>query len=117
MTNDEAARILRIRRDLTGEQFNDGTVEVWREALHDWSPVEVRAAVIAASREHERVTVAHVTKRLSPRTKQSHDEAHSLSCICAGRGWIEVEQRDDRHSWWAWDRCPNGPRTGFVEVD
>lgn len=117
MNTDDTANILRIRRDLTGEQFNDGTVTGWTLALKEWPKVEVRDAVIAASRAHERVTVAHVVDLLTPMPDRPKDQRHALSCICAGRGWIEVEQHDERSTWLAWDRCPNGPRTGFVEVD
>lgn len=68
MNTAETTALLRVRRDLTGETFNDGTVTAWRDALADWQLPAVRTALVAAAREHQRVTVAHVTERLPRRS-------------------------------------------------
>lgn len=88
MTIDEMTAILRIRRDLTGESFNDGTIEAWCEALNSWSPVEARTALIAAAREHTRVGIAHVSERLPRRSTPSIPPARCE--LCDGTGWISV---------------------------
>ena len=76
-----------------------------------------RTALIAASPKEKRITVAHVVEGLPRHARPVRDASHARTCMCEGRGWIEVEQHDSHGSWWAWDHCPNGPRTGFVEVD
>lgn len=117
MTQTEAAELLRLRRALTGVTYNDETVTAWYQALDGQDYEACRSALIAAAQTEKRITVAHVVEQLPRRQRTGNEQTHSRSCICAGRGWIEVEQHDARHTWFAWDRCPNGPRTGFVEID
>ena len=116
MTNTEANELLRLRRALTGETYNDETVAAWKAAFDEWQYTDCRDALVATARTEKRITVADIAGLLSPSTKQRTGN-HPPSCMCEGRGWIEVEQHDDHGSWAAWDRCPNGPRSGFVEVD
>jgi hypothetical protein len=116
MNRTETAELLRTRRELSGGTYNDDTIDVWHEALAGWTYSEVRNALVRASRQHSRVTIASVVEHLRPLPANT-PEGHARSCICQGRGFIEVEQRDDHHSWWAWARCPNGPPTGFIEID
>ena len=60
---------LRVRRDLTGESFNNGTIEAWSDALDYWELADVRKAIIKASRIHPRVTVPHVVEHLPQRPR------------------------------------------------
>jgi hypothetical protein len=116
MTRTEIVNVLQTRRDLTGENFNDGTVDAWRAALDGWTFRQVIDAVTTAARVHQRVVVAHVVAELPPRTMaDTADTAHRPTCMCEGHGWVQVEQHDDRHTWRAWDRCPDGPATGYTE--
>ena len=117
MNNTEAGELLRQRRKLTGGTYNDDTVAAWQQALAPWPYEQCRDALVDAARTEKRVTVAHVVELL-PATKHVRNDRHSVACICSGRGWVEVEQSNGRgNTWHAWDRCPNGPRTGFHEVD
>jgi hypothetical protein len=116
MNQTETAELLRTRRGLTGETYNDDTVAAWRDALDGQDYEACRTAVINSSKTEKRITVAHVVAQL-PRHERPNDRNHSVACICSGRGWIEVDQSDGRTVWTAWARCPNGPPTAFVEVD
>jgi hypothetical protein len=87
MNADETTAVLKIRRDLTGETFNDGTIGAWTLALGSWPLVQVRTALIAAAREANRVNVAHVVDRLPQRSRLT---APPTSCeLCDGTGWVE----------------------------
>lgn len=44
-----------------------------------------------------------------------HRAGHSLSCLCAGAGWVAVTQHDDHSTWDVFTRCPDGPPSAFVE--
>jgi hypothetical protein len=61
--------LMRLRRELTGESFNDGTIEAWCEALAGQQPDQVRKALVTAARVHKRVTVADIFTHLPPRTR------------------------------------------------
>lgn len=119
----EAGELLKARRALTSATFNDETVTAWHEALASYDYETCRQALYDAARTSQRVTVAHVAAlahKVAPRPPRPRtgDEAnHSRSCICAGRGWLETENHDDRHTWTVWTRCPNGPPTAFIEID
>lgn len=88
MNLDETTAALRIRRDLTGESFNDGTITAWCEALGSWPMTEIRTAVIDAARQHQRVTVAHVHERLPQRTRTTTPPPRCE--MCEGSGWVSV---------------------------
>jgi len=98
MNTDETITALRVRRDLTGESFNDGTVGAWTEALRPWPMPTVCSAVVAAARQHKRVAVADVVERLPQRTR----EAPPRHCeLCDGTGWVDAPPRvwpDERTS-------------------
>jgi len=118
MNRTETAEVLHRRRNLTGVTYNDDTVDAWQAAFADQDFVTVMAALVAASQVEKRITVAHVFERMATRrAPDPHETAHPESCMCGGHGWVEVELHDDtaRHSWWAWDRCPEGPPTGYTQ--
>jgi len=120
MTRDEMIEVLKFRREVTGENFNTGTVNAWQRILGEFTDTQVcdavqRAVVTRAALGHDtRVAPAHVITEL-PHVHDMADTAHPTSCICSGHGWVEVEQHDERHTWWAWDRCPDGPPTGYTQ--
>jgi len=117
MNTNETTELLRIRRELTGESFNDRTVQTWNEALKSWTTDQVRLAIVAASLAHQRVTVAHVVELLPEHKPNRPSNRHSRQCLCGGTGWVTVIERNDHEAWEAWARCPDGPPTGFVESD
>jgi hypothetical protein len=118
MNRAETEALLRLRRDLTGETFNDGTVNAWGQALDGWSYAQTSTAVTVASRLHGRVNVSHVVEQLPAHERQQARDQHSTSCICAGRGWLDVTPDDAGPFVIAtWARCPNGPPSGFYELD
>jgi hypothetical protein len=86
---DETSAVLRVRRDLTGESFNDGTIAAWCEALGAWPGSTVRTAVIAACRDHQRVAVAHVAALLPQLAHRS--SGPPIACeLCDGCGTVPV---------------------------
>ena len=113
----ETEAFLRARRALTREVYTDETITAWSQALAPWQYEDCHKALIEASRGTDRVFVAQIVKHLAPPppTGPTRD-AHSIACMCGGRGWLEVEQHDDNGTWMAWARCPNGPPTGFIEL-
>lgn len=85
---------LKVRRDLTGESFNDGTIAVWTEALAPWPMPTVRKAIINAAKEHNRVTIAHIVGRLPQRTPPT---THLEHCeLCDGTGWVDEPRYHSR---------------------
>lgn len=117
MNQTETGDLLRLRRELTGTTWNDETIAAWAQALKDQDYDACRTALLTAAQTDRKITVAHVVEQLPRHARVERDDRHARTCICDGRGWIEVEQTDGRTVWLAWDRCPNGPRTGFHEVD
>jgi len=116
MTRDETIQVLRARRALTGQVYDDSTIDAWNEAFDAWAASQVHAAVIAAALTHQSVNVAHVVENL-PRTTTSKRDSHSVHCVCGGSGWLLVTQHDEHHTWKAWSRCPDGPSTSFIVHD
>lgn len=89
MNTDETSAVLRVRRDLTGESFNDGTIAAWCEALGGWPGTVVRTALIAACRDHQRVAVAHVAALLPQINRRT--DAPPIACeLCDGCGTVTV---------------------------
>lgn len=66
MNTEETTALLKIRRELTGESLNDGTISAWSEALNGWTLNQCRKAMIAAARDHQRVSVRHLVEQLPP---------------------------------------------------
>jgi hypothetical protein len=89
MNVDETTNALKVRRDLTGESFNDGTITAWCEALGAWPIAKVRTAIVAAAREHQRVTVAHVVDHL-PQQARPPATPPAQCVLCDGSGWVSV---------------------------
>jgi hypothetical protein len=96
VNNQDTITALKIRRDLTGESFNDGTIDAWTEALDPWTPSQVRTAMITAAKTHHRVTVAQVVELLptpvtpAPLTPPLHCEA------CDDTGWVDNPHHHSR---------------------
>jgi hypothetical protein len=66
MNPDETLALLKARRALTGQVYDDDAVAAWHEALSVWSYDCVRTALIRAARDNTRITVAHIVERLQP---------------------------------------------------
>ena len=81
---------LRLRRDLTGESFNDGTIEAWADALDHWTLTDVRKAITKAARTHTRITVAGVVEQLPPRTRLPDTPLDHCE-LCDNTGWVNDE--------------------------
>ncbi len=86
---------LRIRRDLTGESFNDGTIEAWADALDYWPLTEVRKAITIAARTHNRISVALVVEQLPPRIRLPAPPPETCD-LCDGTGWVDDPQYHSR---------------------
>lgn len=63
MTRDEVRKLLVMRRDLSGETFNDGTIDAWSTALAGWGYDAARQALVKATSSHDRVTVYAVAEQ------------------------------------------------------
>lgn len=66
MNPEETLALLKARRALTGQIYDDDAVTAWHEALSVWSYDNVRTALIRAARDNTRITVAHIVERLQP---------------------------------------------------
>jgi hypothetical protein len=94
----ETERLLRRRRDLTGESFNDGTVDAWASVLAD---VDYGLAVVALERAapNGRVTIASLFQHLThhtPRSRSHTDPIGAGGCReCGGVGFRVVEVDTD----------------------
>lgn len=64
MTRNEAVDLLKRRRELTGESFNDGTVDAWADALKPWTLDQCRQALTVVARSNARVVVGALVERL-----------------------------------------------------
>lgn len=81
MNETDTAKLLQIRRDLTGGTYNDDTIAVWCEALKDWPLTECKTALIDAARGNQRVTVAHLVERLPAPARKRSERALQPVCI------------------------------------
>jgi hypothetical protein len=87
MDIDQTTQALKVRRDLTGESFSDGTIAAWCEALGAWPLGQVRTAIVTAAREHQRVAVAHVAALL-PQHARPPGPAPVACELCGGTGLV-----------------------------
>ena len=92
MNVNDTRTILQLRRELTGENFNDGTIAAWSETLDQWPTPRIRQAIIDASKTHTRINIAHIIERLPKTTRRTHDpEPPNEHCAhCDGTGWTEA---------------------------
>ena len=60
MNRDEVRTFMIRRRDLTGETFNDGTLDVWTQALASWRYADALQALITAAVASKTVRLADV---------------------------------------------------------
>jgi len=67
MTFDETVLLLKSRRTLTGQVYDDVAFNAWHTALEPWSYTEVLTAMIDAARTESKIAVAHIVKHLPPR--------------------------------------------------
>ena len=88
MDLDDTRRLLVVRRDLTGEQFNDGTIHAWQQVFCERTLLEVSAALVDAAKRHPRIGVAVVVAELPERAKP--DEVPVDCGLCAGSGMVTV---------------------------
>lgn len=95
MNRDDAKKVLVRRRDLTGEQFNDGTIDAWLSALNGHTCRAVLEAVADAAREHERVNVHHVAERL-PATHRPVTPTEPVTFAC-----MDPEALKARAAYWS----------------
>jgi hypothetical protein len=89
MTHDEWRRLMLLRRELTGETFNDGTLDAWDKAHPTVGYVSARSAMTAAAKGHDRVTLHHFTDALPTSPRRPHtDPIGTTGCAeCDGTGF------------------------------
>jgi hypothetical protein len=91
MNRDEWRQLFQLRRELTGETFNDGTIDAFDQAHPTLGYATGRWAMIAAAKEHDRVTLHHFTAELPPTRHRGHTDALGApGCVeCDGTGFSE----------------------------
>ena len=76
----ETGELLRNRRNLTGATYNEDTITDWRDALDEWTYEQCRDALMIASRDEKRITIAHIIERL-PRQPGPERRGYAPKCI------------------------------------
>lgn len=99
------------------DRWTPARTEQWIEAVETCDERAANSTLIQLRSSHEKCpSIAEFLMIARPKSSPRRD-GHSLQCMCGGSGWILVEQHDGIKSWEAFDRCPNGPPTSFVEPD
>lgn len=97
------------------DRWSPARTEQWIDAVETCEERAAETTLIQLRSSHEKCpSIAEFLTIARPKSTFRRS-SHSLSCMCAGVGWLEVEQHDDLGSWLAWSRCPNGPPTEFTE--
>jgi hypothetical protein len=100
MTGEEARALLVLRRDLTGESFNDGTIWAWHDALGGDPITIVRPALLRAARKSGRVTIAALVAELPlravPSTERSYRDDPPPAPIDQARQALEAGRLEGR---------------------
>jgi hypothetical protein len=85
--NPDATRNLLIRRrELTGESFNDHTIQSWQDLLKGTDYRDAVEALNTAATQHERVNARHLHEHLPGNTKPARQAGMPgcLECDAAG---------------------------------
>jgi hypothetical protein len=64
MDRQQVEELLRQRWRLTDQRFDEPTVDVWQEALHEYGFVEAQRAMTSASKRHAHVGIAELVRAL-----------------------------------------------------
>lgn len=97
------------------DRWTQPRTEQWIEVVETCDERNAETALIALRSSHEKCpSIAEFLTVARPAHAPRRD-GHSLSCICAGSGWILVTQTNGTRTWDAFDRCPHGPPTSFIE--
>jgi hypothetical protein len=88
MTRDETAKLLKTRSGLTSQPYGDDAITDWTDALEDRTYDECRRALIRAAIDEKKITVAHITERLTPRSDA--DRRHEPP-VCIRCGLLPAE--------------------------
>jgi len=89
MTRDETTALLRVRSGLTSQPYSEDVADAWHDALCEWTFNENRRAMILASRDATRVTIANLVAHL-PQRERTPAAAPGPACeLCDGTGWVE----------------------------
>lgn len=111
MNQHETRALLRTRSALTSQPYGDDVVDAWHDALEAWTFEECRAALIKTSREHQRITVAHLIEKLPhhprPGTSTQHYYDDYNGPTNRGRAIADqIRQHLERHND-PTHHCPN----------
>jgi hypothetical protein len=125
MDRDETRKALVVRRNLTGDGFDDTTVDAWAALLHDDVLADVLAAMTKARRDGRRhVTIGDLIEFLPVRPTSTR--AHPITCECGGEGLLSEEVTDPRGTYRVWRPCPGtgkrvvpnpGPEMSLAEYE
>jgi hypothetical protein len=97
------------------EKWTPGRVEQWIDAIEELNERAADVALVRMRSSYEKCpSIAEFIATARPASQPRRD-GHSLSCMCGGSGFVTVTQHDDRSSWEAFTRCPDGPPTMFIE--
>lgn len=93
MTHDETRALLITRRDLTGESFNDGTIDAWHTALERFDRVDCRLALSEAAQRTDHVHIRDMIEQL-PKREPEPEPIPTRCELCGGDGWRSINGRE-----------------------
>lgn len=115
MNRDTAIDVVTKLQAIWTERWSPTRTDQWIEAVETCDERAAETTLIQLRSSHEKCpSIAEFLTIARPHSTYRRS-SHSLSCMCAGVGWLEIEQHDELGSWTAWSRCPNGPATVFAE--
>lgn len=115
MNRTVAIDVLAKVQGVWADRWSPTRTDQWIEVLETCEERNADAALISFRSSHEKCPSIAEFLTIARPAHLPRRNGHSLSCMCAGVGWLEIEQHDDLVAWFAWSRCPNGPSTVFVE--
>lgn len=115
MNRDAAIDVIAKMQAIWPDRWSPTRTDQWIEAIETCEERIAEATVVRFRESHDKCPSISEFLTVTRPFRAPRREGHSISCMCGGPGWVLVEQHDERSSWEAWARCPNGPATVFVE--
>ncbi len=88
MNLDETRQLLRTRSGYTSQPYSDDVIAAWHDALEHWTYDDCRTALVKASREHQKIAVAHLVDLLPPLIRTPTTPLDKCE-LCDDTGWVD----------------------------